>query len=335
MRRQKPQHMGFTLIELLVVIAIIAVLVGLLLPAVQKVREAANRTKCMNNLKQISLSYLNYHNTYNALPGGSLAVSGYLSAHVQAMPFLEQANAYMLFDQTQGPFAEDNIPASSQKIKLFLCPSDPQQNGVDDTLYGWNSYHVNSGTWAGVEMRWDGPFGADYQTSAGVEAETTDVIPLNPVSLDEITDGTSSTAMLSEVPNGADDPNAPKTKFDCLSGGGTSASSLAAAQAEYSALNWKTASFIPGYSPTWRFRGYPYSEGSPWRGWYNHLLPPNSTCWQGGLWWLIVSPAGSYHTGGVNSTFCDGSVHFVADSISPVAWLAFGSRDGGEAVELP
>jgi len=336
MSPQNSPRRGFTLVELLVVIAIIAVLIGLLLPAVQKVRESAARTKCANNLKQIALAYHNYAASNGTLPAGSLDVTGYLSAHVQAMPFLEESNAYQLFDLTQGPFAPDNVPASSQKIKLFLCPSEPQQNGVEDTLYGWNNYHVNSGTWAGVELRWDGPFGCNYSDEVGVSATTNvAVAALHPVALTSITDGTSNTAMLAEVPNGLDSSAAP-TKFDCMEGGSMSAASLAAAQAEYSALNWKTANITGGGS--WRYRGYPYSEGSPWRGWYNHLLPPDSTCWAQGNeneWWLIVSPAGSYHPNGVNAAFCDGSVRFFSDSVNPVAWMAAGSRDGGEAIDLP
>src|SRR5437879_1388776 len=89
---------GFTLIELLVVIAIIAVLVGLLLPAVQKVRESANRTQCANNLKQIGLAFHNYHDAYSALPPARLDYDGGVSWAVLIMPFIEQGSAYNQWD---------------------------------------------------------------------------------------------------------------------------------------------------------------------------------------------------------------------------------------------
>jgi prepilin-type N-terminal cleavage/methylation domain-containing protein len=137
----RPSHRGFTLIELLVVIAIIAVLIGLLLPAVQKVREAANRMSCANNLKQLGLALHNFENTMGGLPPACYTpVSDYTppdpphpppgqparSVHAILLPYVEQDNLQRLFDQTQDwRQAGPNRDALRNAVKLFLCPSTP------------------------------------------------------------------------------------------------------------------------------------------------------------------------------------------------------------------
>jgi prepilin-type N-terminal cleavage/methylation domain-containing protein len=155
---------GFTLIELLVVIAIIAVLIGLLLPAVQKVREAAARLQCQNNLKQIGLALHNYHDGYKrfppaytllpandpTVPKGAVPNMGH-SVLTLLLPYVEQDNVYKQIDQTKGFFSTANMPnanpAYASVVRTFLCPSSPAPDSMDYSAalnVGWNSSGVNS-----------------------------------------------------------------------------------------------------------------------------------------------------------------------------------------------
>jgi prepilin-type N-terminal cleavage/methylation domain-containing protein/prepilin-type processing-associated H-X9-DG protein len=323
---------AFTLIELLVVIAIIAILIGLLLPAVQKVREAASRLRCQNNLKQIALGLHNYHDDNLRLPG--VVDQGgprYTSMFVELLPYIEQNPLYQQWDFVT-PLTNGNGRAGTI-IKTYLCPSHP---GVDITIplgsgqYALNTYGGNGGTRPFPPMLspCDGVFYITGPSSLPHSGQTG-------VTLLGITDGTSNTLFLGEKIVG--DPNL-DSYLNALEAGVITPTPNPPIQTESSYSVWapppsvNAAAGMIGSTVT---IGYLQALG-----WSPPMqlpppsapIPPPPVPWAtlGPLWWARLGALGSYHTNGVNVAMADASVRYVSGSISLTTLQIVSTRAGGE-----
>lgn len=334
---------GFTLIELLVVIAIIAVLIALLLPAVQQAREAARRTQCRNNLKQIGLAIHNYMSTHTVMPFGKGAsyagapVYARWSQHAMILPYIDQAPLYNTMDfnyppETPGmggvvafmpPFTNAtgvNAVASRTIIPAFMCPSDPSPS---DPWQAQNNYAGNQGGW--LCDRGDVPgAGSDVSPS---EVQTGVFYWLSRCNSASFTDGMSQTMMFSEKIRGQGTPD-PKSDLYVIPAQTTFAGTYSACQA----INPATATPL---TSKW---GYSWVMGENCCTQYNHVATPNSkscggTGFSGSMTNMAMQvSAGSRHTGGVHGMTADGAIRFVSENIDVNVWRALGTRAGGEAV---
>ncbi len=346
---------GFTLIELLVVAAIIAVLIGLLLPAVQKVREAAARASDQNNLKQLALACHNFESANGALPGYAPSPSGAnpdsfgYSVHAFVLPYIEQEPLRNLFDPSSQPlfvpggglFGQLNplvAPAAGAVVKTFLNPADGQDpvctTNTGGGRYAGTNYVVNLGS--GLDP--NDP--ANAARVNGVHARfPSDGMFFNKskVRLAEVADGTSNTVLFSECLRGLD-----------VTVAGPFAS-LSADQKRRQYANVSPAHAPVGVAPGGLkpcLSGADQAAGSSWVGnrggtwiWataagngFTAALPPNSptpdVAAHGTGWFTARSP----FTGGVNAALGDGSVRFVRDSIALSTWRALATRAGGEVI---
>jgi prepilin-type N-terminal cleavage/methylation domain-containing protein/prepilin-type processing-associated H-X9-DG protein len=312
---------GFTLIELLVVIAIIGILIALLLPAVQKVREAANRAKCQNNLKQIGLAAHNYHSTFDTFPPGAIPSPAFGSTLVILLPYFEQANKYNQFNFSEDlNSGKDNAAARSQDLPILLCPSDPSTGFFTESetgeIEGRTNYFANLGSrgwWKNSDPATSGIF---FYSSA----------PAKSVRLSDITDGSSNTAMYAEIKRGKNGPALTVTSVPYAIWDTDQALHDAAPFADCDDPN----------NSYYDYTGLEYFRSLLWTCYYTHTAPPNykgHDCVRSvGLDRGHIA-ARSYHPGGVNVLFADGSVHFVRDSIAPDTWRALGTRGGGEPLD--
>jgi len=192
-RAMRTKRSGFTLIELLVVIAIIAILIGLLLPAVQKVREAANRMKCSNNLKQVGLAMHNYHDTFERFPTANSPVFG--SAFTAILPFVEQDNIRRVYNDSRPPTAPPNTSVTGLPVKIYICPS---MQKPPTHLSAYTTHYASYGACIGSNDAWIAP-APDNGAIVRSNATGSTTIVSTGTRFADMTDGTSSTIMVGEM----------------------------------------------------------------------------------------------------------------------------------------
>jgi len=317
---------AFTLIELLVVIAIIAILIGLLLPAVQKIREAANRMKCSNNLKQIGLAAHNYHDTNDGMPPAwkyeppspparPTAVAESWGFNI--LPFIEQDNVFRPYNRNLTLYDPANQALAMTQLKVFQCPSTPNSNrivelqvpanvlpGLPGGLFrgGISDYTVTTGIRNWCQFMGTPCDPPDIGQRHGAMSGWSDTpavataLGARKLTLVTITDGSSNTIMIGELAGTPDVYNRARVKISPVAGAsGINAVSYGAGWANpFNGEHWPSGSSVDGNDP------------------FNQASGPcliNCSNYNGrGLY--------SFHSSGVNALMCDGSVRFLRDTMA-------------------
>lgn len=336
----RPRHSGFTLIELLVVIAIIAILVALLLPAVQQAREAARRTSCKNNLKQIGLAMHNYIETNGeTLPNAGGPGPTYPndhSPHARLLPYCELESLQKLVDFSiqmghpgLAPLPSELWPALATVIPMYQCPSDPQDPVTDLTLpvsavvikSAGTNYSMNQGSGMDRVYHPNNPGNGLCWVSARVR-------------LRDVVDGTSTTIAFAETlkgdaqsPGGSTNPDTRKYRYPASVADNAALYASLLASADSNSKPTATASNYDGARNTNWLRG-----SVPSGPIMNGRITPNNICPDIAFRSDKITGARSYHRGGVNVLFVDGSLHFLSDSIDQATYRGLWTRAGSEVI---
>jgi prepilin-type processing-associated H-X9-DG protein len=334
----------------LVVIAIIAVLIALLLPAVQAAREAARRSQCVNNLKQVGVALHNYMTAQGVLPPGRInshitGMGNCWGLYAQLLPQLEQQ---MLFNACNFSLAPDTPDPSNTTVNVtfinsLICPSDTPAVliTVSGNPFATHNYNMNVG--------WDYPVCANI-SAANMPSPAFNGNPNGPffensrVGPADFTDGMSGTVAISETVRSqasstyATDP----LNVFLITGDNSTTGPAITSDTDYATQCLSQSATTTQFQAT---KGVRWNYGAPGHSMYNHRRPPNSKqpdC-RGGLphsirkdpLWSYLSlniAARSRHPGGVNSLLADGHVQFLKDSTNVAIWQALGSRNGGEVI---
>ena len=296
---------GFTLIELLIVIAIIGILIALLLPAVNSTREAARRTQCRNNVKQIALAMHGHHESHGVFPAGARS-RHYGTWVVDLFPYIEQDAMFDQYVLTSRYQYSPNVEVLSNRVAVYTCPSDtPISSWTFCDIPNYN-YAVNLGntsnfrepTWNGVTFS-TGPF---HSSNNGGTSD-----PNTPVyGFAHLRDGSSQTLMIGEIRQGQNDDDLRGLTTWGPGCGFTAHNAPNSPTPDYLDNGW-----CPAASQT--IAQWPCQPATS-------ANPVNAT-------------ARSRHTGGVNTAFCDGSVHFISNDIDITTWRNLSTMRGGEVVD--
>jgi len=307
MKQFRPRSRGFTLIELLVVIAIIAILIALLLPAVQQAREAARRSQCKNNLKQLGIGMHNYHDIHQTFPYGWLnsnSFHGRCTWMQQLLPTIDQGPAYQQYMASNARWVMDT-PAAIKDLPIptLMCPSDPTspgRGGGGGPRSGGTGFQGNYVACAGNDLMRRSQY-SNLNGMFDMHSNTR---------FATVTDGTSNTAMLSEGIRRSSNVSGPN------------GSSWGGAGGYWGGAPHGSFGFTTLENPNTPLADQNYT--------CKDLNHPRAPCVaiRGGD--AIRNFARSYHTGGVHTCLADGSVRFINENIDRNNWRAIGSVADGE-----